>query len=64
MKRPNHIWDEWAQCFRYPSGEISVTIEEMYSSVEKMRAWGAIGVCTAIAWMIWGTSRWFTQERP
>jgi hypothetical protein len=62
VKRPNHVWDEAARCFRYPSGDISVTEQGMYASIDSMREWSAVGLCAAIAWMIWGEQRWFTKR--
>lgn len=60
MKRPNFVWSQMNRAFYYPSGHIAVTEEEMYASVDKMREWGAVAFLAAIAWMIYGQSRWFT----
>jgi len=52
--RLNHRWDAMCRCYRYPSGEISVTEEAMYASGESMREWAAVALCAALALLVWG----------
>ena len=63
-KKPNHCWDPLGQCFRYPiSGDISVTVEEMYSNPKAMRYWCAVGFICAMAWLGLGDGRYYTVQK-